>query len=72
MINNIQAVKPGATLADPIGRIHRVKQVFVPKNHPELYELIPSRLRNETRKVVVFDDGVMRLADLKSRYSLVA
>ncbi len=72
MINDQNIIKKGCTLVDPCGILHEVEEVFVPKNQPQKSAKIPSAFRNEGRKIVIFDSGIMRLADVKRRYSLVA
>ena len=73
MIEQTQKLKANCRLKDPLGRIFKVADIFVPKNHPEKADQLPSSFRYLGRKVVVFESGgIMHMNDIKRRYSLVS
>lgn len=69
--SSISQLQPGTKLEDKFGRKLVVSDVFVPANNPT--KLVPSSFRYEKRKIVVFDGaGIMKLAEVKRRYSLAS
>ncbi len=71
MIDNRNAIKPGLTLKDPIGRMFKVSDVFVPKNQLAKSASLPSSYRRIGRKVIVFTSGaVIHVDDAIRRYSV--
>ncbi|MFT7561838.1 MAG: hypothetical protein ACI93R_003769, partial [Flavobacteriales bacterium] len=64
-------VKPGTPLLDIVGRVQWVEDVFVPKNNKLKSAKLPSRFRQEPRKVIVFKSGaIMKYGDVCDRYTL--
>lgn len=73
MIIDQNAIRPGVTLTDPIGRRLQVQDVFVPKNQKARSEQLPAAFRQLGRKVIVFQTGsIGQLADIARRYSLAS
>jgi len=71
MIADLNAIRPGVTLTDPIGRHIEVRDVFVPKNQRAKSEHLPAAFRQLGRKIIVFQSGsVGHLSDIARRYSL--
>ncbi len=73
MVADAKFIRPGAKLVDQIGRVHRISDIFVPKNTKAKQSQVPSCFRYSGRKVIVFESGsVMGFADVKMRYSLAS
>lgn len=71
MIVDQNAIRPGVTLTDPIGRRLQVQDVFVPKNQKAKSEHLPAAFRQVGRKIIVFQSGsIGHFSDIARRYSL--
>ena len=73
MIVNLNDIRPGATLTDPLGRRLEIQDVFVPKNQRNKSAQLPAAFRQLSRKIIVFQSGsIGHFADIAKRYSLAS